>query len=115
MVATGWRPLSGAGIAEPTFFRTSFRAPAVTEAGSHPIWRVVTSGLSHGSVWVNGHNLGRYPEKVAVDGLYIPEPWLKPGDNSLVIYDEEGNLPTEVRITAEAAASRDIAQFVSKG
>jgi beta-galactosidase len=115
MVATGWRPLSGAGIAEPTFFRTSFRAPAITEIGRHPIWRVITSGLSHGSVWVNGHNLGRYPEKVAVDGLYIPEPWLKPGDNSLVIYDEEGNLPTAVRITAEAAASRDIAQFVSKG
>ena len=85
----------------------------MSEAGAHPIWRVVTPGLSHGSVWVNGHNLGRYPEKVPVDGLYIPEPWLKSGDNSLVIFDEDGKAPTAVRITAEAAASRDIAQYIS--
>jgi len=75
--------------------------------GAHPIWRIVTKGLGHGSVWVNGHHLGRYPEKIPAPGIYIPECWLLSGENSLVIYDEDGKRPDGVKIEVEPAASRD--------
>jgi len=104
---TGWKPLNDvAPEGRPYFFRTQFTAPAYNGA-RHPIWRVVSKGLGHGSVWVNGHNLGRYPEKIPINGLYIPECWLKAGVNDLVIYDEDGKSPSAVTVEAEMAASRD--------
>jgi len=89
----------------PQLFRATFNLPILKN--SHPVWRVNTTSLSYGSVWVNGHNLGRYPEKIRINGLYIPECWLKPGINKLVIYDEYGSQPVKVAIEAEVAASRD--------
>lgn len=63
-------------------------------------------GMSRGTAWLNGHNLGRYPEKSPVDGLYLPESWLLPGKNTLMVFDEEGNAPNQVKIVVEAEASR---------
>lgn len=100
-----WEKYAGKGsFSGPRFFRASFVIP---DGGSqHLIWRVNPDQLSHGSVWVNGHNLGRYPEINGHIGLYIPEPWLKKGVNSLVIYDEEGKNPDQVNISSEKAAGR---------
>lgn len=120
---TGWRMKGGIGdfsttgtwqaldantpAGMPYYFRSQFTAPAYAEQGHHPIWRVISKGLGHGSVWVNGHNLGRYPEKIPINGLYIPECWLKAGTNEVVIYDEDGKSPASVTIEAEEAASWD--------
>ncbi|MDB4925846.1 beta-galactosidase [Mucilaginibacter sp.] len=90
----------------PHYYRTTLNLPVLK--GSHPIWRVNTTRLSYGSAWVNGHNLGRYPEKIKINGLYIPGCWLKPGVNKLVIYDENGVLPNKVSVEAEVAASRNV-------
>jgi beta-galactosidase len=89
----------------PQFYRTTLNLPALK--GSHTICRVNTTSMGHGSVWINGHNLGRYPEKIKINGLYIPECWLKPGVNKIVIYDEDGLSPKKVTIETETAASRD--------
>ncbi len=109
--ANGWKAASfkAPGTRDynsPQFYRATFYFPVLKQ--SHAIWRVNTTSLSYGSVWINGHNLGRYPEKVRINGLYIPECWLKPGNNTLIIYDENGVLPGKVSIEAEEAASRDI-------
>lgn len=40
-----------------------------------------------GVVWVNGHNLGRYWHIGPQQRLYCPAPWLRPGDNEVVIFD----------------------------
>jgi beta-galactosidase len=124
----GWRTHGGTGDVElsdwhalgveqrfpgPKFFRTTFDAPPLSTLGAHPIWRVIMMGMGHGSVWVNGHNLGRYPEKIPVSGLYIPECWLS-AKNTLVIYDEDGRSPQDVTIHSELAASRDVLQYVAK-
>lgn len=95
----------------PAFFRTSFdwhRPDSASGSEHHGVYRVTTDGLGHGSVWVNGHNLGRYPEKIPVDGLYIPECWIRQGANTLVIFDEDGSVPAHVAVRAEVTASRDI-------
>ncbi|MCW3097455.1 MAG: hypothetical protein JWL77_3073 [Chthonomonadaceae bacterium] len=113
LTETDWKPLaSGSAFAGPTFFRSTFTAAPPSAVGPHPIWRVVSTGLGHGSVWVNGHNLGRYPEKVPINGLYIPECWLVNGKNTLVIYDEDGMRPDQVTIAAEMAASRDVTMLL---
>jgi beta-galactosidase len=92
--------------AGPCYYRAVFRVPVDTGDGPHYIWRVSTKGLGHGSIWVNGHNLGRYPEKIPAPGLYIPECWLKEGANELVVYDEDGNRPDAVSVDPESAAGR---------
>jgi beta-galactosidase len=101
----GWDKLTlKTSFAGPQFFRSQFTVPQ--PKGKHLIWRVHTDGLSYGSVWVNGHNLGRYPEKIGNIGMYIPECWLKAGINQVVIYDENGNRPDKVSIRSEKEAGR---------
>ncbi len=111
----GWKPGAAASTSgAPAYFRAAFTAapPAVT--GPHPILRVTTTGLSRGFIWLNGHNLGRYPEKLPVNGLYLPEPWLNAGSNELVIFDEEGHSPAGVTLTVEQAASRFVVPMTEK-
>jgi hypothetical protein len=98
-------------VTAPCYYRTLFRAPAYQGNGPYPIWRVTTTGLGHGSVWVNGHNLGRYPEKIPAPGLYIPECWLTAGENELVIYDEDGRRPDAVTVRQEIAAGRYLTEY----
>jgi beta-galactosidase len=102
----GWTGLPAENFAGPAFFRSTFTMPRADKSQT-VIWRVNITSMGHGSVWVNGHNLGRYPEKIKVFGLYIPEPWLKEGENTIVIYDEDGTNPGKVVIEAEKEASRD--------
>jgi beta-galactosidase len=109
-----WRPYRGiAATNVPTFYRATFIANPPAAAGPHPILRLSTLVMSRGFVWLNGHNLGRYPEKVPVDGLYLPECWLKPGLNEIVIFDELGFSPIQARIVIEQAASRTAAELHS--
>jgi beta-galactosidase len=41
-----------------------------------------------GVVWVNGHNLGRYWYVGPQQTLYLPGPWLKKGENEIIILEE---------------------------
>jgi beta-galactosidase len=40
-----------------------------------------------GSVWVNGHHIGRYWQVGPQQTLYIPAPWLKRGKNEVVVFE----------------------------
>ena len=55
----------------------------------------MSKGLKAGHVWLNGHNLGECPQKVP---LYMPECWLKDGENDLVVFDQMGNKPDQIQI-----------------
>jgi len=55
----------------------------------------VSTGIKAGHVWLNGHNLGECPQKVP---LYMPECWLKDGENALVVFDQFGNKPDQIQI-----------------
>ena len=103
----GWKPLpGGSGLGTPALYRTEFSVASPKSAGPHPILRMATRGLSRGFVWLNGHNLGRYPEKTGAPGLYLPECWLKPGANTLVVFDEEGSSPIQANLLVEHEACR---------
>jgi beta-galactosidase len=96
----------GAGLSGPCWWRTTFRLQVLPPPGM--VWRVIPTGLGHGSIWVNGHNLGRYPEKIPINGLFVPECWMKAGVNTVQIYDEDGNDAWQVSIEAEPGASRSV-------
>ena len=113
--ATAWKSLpAGTLDGVPRFFRATFTGGPPPAVGPHPILRVVTGPLSAGFVWLNGHNLGRYPEKIPVNGLYLPECWLRPGENTLVIFDEDGKRPDGVTLTVESPASRAVTTMAAK-
>jgi beta-galactosidase len=76
----------------PAFWRGSFASPL--KDGVFATVGLRTSGLSSGSVWVNGHNIGRFSGNTL---LYVPECWLG-ADNTVVIYDASGNSPTSVKL-----------------
>jgi beta-galactosidase len=107
MAVDGWEALSPASDpAPPAFFLAHFTDTPAVGAGPYPILRVHLGGMSAGFVWLNGHNLGRFPEKIPVDGLYLPECWINNGDNKLTIFDEDGKQPIGVNLYVETAASR---------
>ena len=108
-----FQPLASTG-ASPAFFQATFVAkpPSI---GACPILRAIPTGLSRGTMFVNGRCVGRYPETVKYEttkepvGLYLPECWLsRTGQNTLVIFDEEGQSPAQVRLQVEKAASREV-------
>ncbi len=107
-----WKPFAAMAQSGPQWFRSTFDFRS--DVKEVPILRVKMGGMSRGSVWLNGHNLGRYPERVPVDGLYLPESWLLNGANTLAVFDEEGNSPEKVAIEIEPVASRDLKTFVSQ-
>ncbi len=105
---SGWKSTAdSAGM--PVFYHTTFTAAPPAGLGIYPILRLKWTGLTRGMVWVNGHSLGRYPERIHVDSLYVPEPWLKTGGNDLVILDEMGASPVGVKLIIDRA-SREVAQ-----
>ena len=114
--AAAWKPLpvEASQSSSPHYYRAQFTATPPGASGFHPILRLVTGGLSAGFAWLNGHNLGRYPEKVAINGLYLPECWLRAGENTLVLFDEEGKRPDAVTLAVEAAASRNVVKIVAQ-
>ncbi len=112
----GWTRLDTSASTEglPAFYRARFDARPPAEFGAYPILRATFAGLSRGTLWVNGHNLGRYPEKIRIDSLYIPECWLRTdGQNELTILDEQGASPAGVRLVVEKESSRELVRVDS--
>ncbi|HWG18535.1 MAG TPA: beta-galactosidase [Acidobacteriaceae bacterium] len=68
----------------PCFYRGHFRVtkPADTFLD--------TSKLGKGQLWVNGHAMGRFWKIGPQKTLYIPGPWLKKGQNEVIIFDVDG-------------------------
>jgi beta-galactosidase len=61
------------------------------------------TGYRKGVVWVNGHNLGRFWDIGPQTRLYCPAPWLKAGENEVVVFDLHKTEATPLR----GAATRD--------
>ncbi len=51
-----------------------------------------------GSIWINGHHVGRYWQVGPQQTLYIPAPWLKKGKNEVMVFEMlkmwQNELPT---------------------
>ena len=65
----------------PTFFRAHF---TLTSTGDTFL---DVRSLTKGALWINGHPIGRFWNIGPQQTLYIPGPWLKTGDNEIVVFD----------------------------
>ncbi len=112
-VKGGWKTFKQAPDV-PCFYRTAFHwvPSGSSTVQAHLVLRVAWGDLSSGYMWLNGHNLGHYPDTVMPMGLYIPSCWLKRGTNELIISDEEGHSPAATRLVIEQPASRWYVQLV---
>lgn len=63
-----------------------------------------------GSVWVNGHHLGRYWNKGPQQTVYVPVEWLKKGDNEIVIFEMNKTEQTQL-----AAQNKPVLDRLQKG
>ena len=65
----------------PTFRRAHF---TLTQTGDTFL---DISKLGKGALWINGHAIGRFWNIGPQQTLYVPAPWLKKGENEIVIFD----------------------------
>lgn len=63
------------------FFKGTFTLDGVADTF------IDLSNYQKGLVWVNGHNLGRYWNIGPQYRLYCPAPWLRKGENEVIIFD----------------------------
>lgn len=76
------QPAKSGEVRPGEFFKGTF-----TLANTGDTYLDMTS-FKKGMVWVNGHNLGRYWEIGPQKRLYCPAPWLKKGENEIIVLDQ---------------------------
>jgi beta-galactosidase GanA len=78
---------SGKSLKKPgVFFRGSF-VLSRAEGNLYSDTFIDVSNYTKGTVWVNGHNLGRYWNIGPQKRLYCPSPWLREGMNEIMVFD----------------------------
>jgi beta-galactosidase len=89
-----WQTAASTLANQPAFWRCCF----AWHKGPNALQTVGldTAGLKAGHVWLNGHNLGESPQN---NPIYMPECWLKDGDNDLVIFDLYGSKPDQLKLS----------------
>ncbi len=87
----------GAPAAYPAFRRGVFSAPEDRRDTF-----LALPGWTKGVVWLNGTNLGRYWQRGPQRTLYVPAPWLRPGENELIVLELHGTEQDAVEFRARA-------------
>jgi beta-galactosidase len=100
---TGWSSFSLPlpDVEKLTFTKGVSKPPALFH-GTFQLSKVGDTFLdmrswTKGWVWVNGHNLGRYWFIGPQQTLYVPGPWLKVGENSIVVLEQQ-KLPEKLAV-----------------
>ncbi|XP_004505982.1 beta-galactosidase 8 [Cicer arietinum] len=112
-----------------TWYKTNFAAPS----GTNPV-AIDFTGMGKGEAWVNGQSIGRYwptyaaPSSGCTDSCdyrgpydsgkclkncgkpsqtlyHVPRSWLKPDNNTLVLFEESGGDPTKISIATKQIES----------
>ena len=67
---------------------------------------VDTRSLGKGEVFINGQPLGRFWHIGPQGTLYLPAPWLKKGENEIVVFDLDGTARLNVPFLAHAVLDK---------
>jgi beta-galactosidase len=101
---TGWQVYSLPMSSAPKFVSTPTTGTQVPHfaSGRFTLSTVGDSfldvrNLGKGVIWINGHALGRFWNIGPQATLYVPAPWLKKGENEVVIFDMFGT-PEEAKL-----------------
>jgi beta-galactosidase len=74
---------SNGRLAGPGFYRGSFELRRTGDTF------LDMRGWGKGTVWINGHHLGRFWGIGPQQTLYVPGPWLRAGTNEVTVFDLE--------------------------
>ena len=99
MAITKRQTVAGAG---PAFYKGSFKLSATADTF------LDTRGWGKGTVFVNGHHLGRFWSIGPQQTLYIPGPWLRKGNNDILVF----TLDTPAKMTMTGVASPVLNELV---
>ena len=66
------------------WYRVKFNLPK-KEKGIWVPWRALVNASGSGYMWLNGHNIGRYWEEGPQREFFLPECWLKFGEENVLI------------------------------
>jgi beta-galactosidase len=89
---TGWTvfTLPMTGVPQPSPTRQAFSAAGIYrgtfQLGVTGDTFLDTRTWPKGTVWINGHHLGRFWDIGPQQTLYVPGPWLRPGRNDVVVF-----------------------------
>ena len=78
-------------VSGPAFYRGTFR---LSETGDTFL---DARALRKGAVWMNGHALGRFWSIGPQQTLYVPGPWLRRGENEIIVFDLGGRANLTVK------------------
>lgn len=81
------------------FYRATFKVDAVADTF------VDAGSLNKGEVWINGEPLGRFWNVGPQHTLYLPAPWLKKGENEILVFDLNGQSGRTVAFPAKPILS----------
>ena len=76
-----YKPIGDEKTNKPCFLKGKFDAKAGVDTF------ILTDGFSHGNVWINGFNIGRFWDKGPQRTLYVPGGFLNEKDNVIEIFD----------------------------
>lgn len=77
--------------AGPCFYRVGLKAVAPADT------YLDTSALHKGFAWIDGRPLGRFWNIGPQFTLYVPGPWMKRGENEIVLFDLQGDARDEIK------------------
>ncbi len=89
---SGWSAAAAPADNLPKFWRYDFNYTPPTNALQTWDLNAPVARAGRGVVWLNGHNIGR-----TIDGqwpLFVPQCWLKAGNNTFVALTEDGRAPS---------------------
>ncbi|GMK40661.1 beta-galactosidase [Paenibacillus sp. CCS19] len=105
----GGASVVGAGEKSPAWHRCEFAKPTLP-TNVYAKLKLRLTGMSKGTVWLNGINLGRYWQIGPQEDYKVPLAWLK-DVNELVLFDEEGRTPAKVKLLFDEQTSRSWARI----
>ena len=80
----------------PTFYRGRFTLTTLGDTF------LDVRALTKGALWINGHPIGRFWNVGPQQTLYVPGPWLRAGENEIIIFDLQ---PSSARPTVAGLAA----------
>ncbi|MGF9698563.1 beta-galactosidase [Paenibacillus sp. MABNR03] len=89
-------PMVDRSSGQPVWYRWRFSRPIVSEFYEVNLMLRLT-GMSKGTLHLNGHHLGRYWQIGPQEDYKIPVSWLQE-ENELLVFDEEGCAPDRIRL-----------------
>lgn len=103
LVPANSAPPKGAGGAI-TWHQTTFTLDAPLDTATPLLVRL--DGMGKGVAWLNGRNVGRYWQTAGPQrDYYLPEPWLRVGENVVVLVETEEHTPEEVSLVWDEKAA----------